>query len=186
MDAKQYLLEVRALTKSKSIYAAAKLLRLPQQTVRNWHLGPSLPDALGCLRIAEVLDLPWELVMADIEAEREKNPERRRIWEELAKKLKCSVQVVGFTAIGNTTGSEHSAHTFARAEQSTNYTTTKLRPRAPRRMAARAKPARCVRRTRATTAHNWGLACNGHTRAAAAASPCAAPHALRAAKTATR
>lgn len=173
MKTADYLQELKTKTRSGSLYAAAKLIGMPETTVRTWQRGRSLPDALGCLKIAEALDLPWEIVLTDIEAEREKDPERRAVWEELRKKLKCSDRVAGSTARGNSSASEHFAHTLARIEQSTNYATrTRLQPRAARRSTARTKPARCGCRTRATNPRSWGSVCNGHTRAAAAGSPC--------------
>lgn len=187
MKTADYLQELKTRTRSGSLYAAAKLIGMPETTVRTWQRGRSLPDALGCLRIAEALDLPWEIVLTDIEAEREKDPERRAVWEELRKKLKCSDRVAGSTARGNLSANEHFAHTLAPTEQSTNYATkVRLRPRAPRRMTARAKPARCVRRTHATTPHSWGSACSGHSRAAADANPCGRSRAPTVPKTATR
>jgi transcriptional regulator with XRE-family HTH domain len=97
-----YLNQVRALTPTGSVYAAAALLGLPEGTVRNWHLGERFPDALACAKIAELLDLPLELVIADVELEREKNPERRAYWEALARKFAaCAVMGLAITTWPN-------------------------------------------------------------------------------------
>jgi hypothetical protein len=93
-----YLNQVRALTPTRSVYAAAALLGLPEGTVRNWHLANSYPDALACAKIAELLDVPLERVLADVELEREKNPERRAYWEQLARKFAaCLVMGLAIT-----------------------------------------------------------------------------------------
>lgn len=107
MRTSDYLQRVRDLTPTGSVYAAAALLGLPEGTVRSWHLANSTPDALACAKIAELLDLPMEQVIADVELEREKNPERRAYWEALARKFAACV-VMG-SAITTWPNDAHSA-----------------------------------------------------------------------------
>lgn len=102
-----YLDRVKALTPTGSVYAAAALLGLPEGTVRNWALGNNKPDALACAKIAELLDMPIEQVLADVELEREKDPARRAYWEGLARKFAACV-VMG-SAIATWPNDGHSA-----------------------------------------------------------------------------
>lgn len=88
-----YLKRIRELTPTGSVYAAAQLLGLPEGTVRAWHLEQRGPDALACVKIAELLDLPIEQVLADIQLEREKDPDRRAYWEGLARKFAACVAI---------------------------------------------------------------------------------------------
>ena len=99
--------ELRALTPTHSVYATAKLLGLQEDTVRNWYRAVSLPDAFAQTLIAQALDMPVELVMAIVEGEREKKPERRAYWEGLARKFAACV-VMG-TAITTALSGERSA-----------------------------------------------------------------------------
>lgn len=98
MTTKEYLDAIRALTATGSVYAAAQLLGIEEQTVRNWATGTRYPDAFGCMKLAEALDLPIEQVLADVNAEKEKDPERRAYWEGLARKFAaCVVMGLGTT-----------------------------------------------------------------------------------------
>jgi transcriptional regulator with XRE-family HTH domain len=100
MKCADYMARIKAGTATGTTYAAAKKLGVNDQTARNWTSGRSLPDAYGCLRIAEALNLPLEQVVADIEREREKDEARRKDWETLARKYAASVLIAGYTAIG--------------------------------------------------------------------------------------
>jgi hypothetical protein len=104
MKCNDYMEAVRLKTRSGSIYAAAKLLQLDEQTVRDWAKGRRLPDAFGCVRIAEVLDLPPMQVIADIEAEREGDTPKAARWRDLGKKFASSVLTVGFITTGTIDG----------------------------------------------------------------------------------
>lgn len=100
-----YMTAIKARTPTGTTYAAAKLLKVNEQTARNWTTGKSLPDAYGCVRIAQVLDLPPMQVIADIEAEREAGTEKGRRWQDLARKFASSALAVGCITIGTIGGS---------------------------------------------------------------------------------
>jgi len=91
MKTTDYINALRPLAKTTSIYAVAALLGINEQTVRNWNDGKAHPDEYGCARIAEALDVPIEQVLADVQAERETNPERREYWQSLARKYAACV-----------------------------------------------------------------------------------------------
>ena len=95
-----YLLALRRRTATGTVYAVAKLLDLPHLHVRAWYKGKSRPDAYSCVKIAEVLDVEPMRVIADVEAEREKDEVKKRRWRDLARKYGTSALVVLCTAIG--------------------------------------------------------------------------------------
>jgi transcriptional regulator with XRE-family HTH domain len=108
MKTAEYITAVQAKTTTGSLYAAAKLLNLSEQAVANYASGKRLPDAFGCLRIAQALDLPLEQVLADVESEREKDETKRKQWIHISRKFAASVLIAGYTAIGTIAALWHS------------------------------------------------------------------------------
>lgn len=70
MKTTEYLDQVKARYSIPSDYALSKRLQVPTQTVSNWRTGARQPDNLACFRLAELLQLPADRVIADIELER--------------------------------------------------------------------------------------------------------------------
>ena len=93
---------LRARTETGTLYAAAKKAGLPLSTLQGWQKGRSLPSAYHCLRLAEVLDLPLELVVATVEAERTRHIDEREAWTEVQKKYSSSDPTDSSTGIGST------------------------------------------------------------------------------------
>lgn len=91
MKTLDYLEELKAVAPRPSVYAVAQLLGLKEDTVRSWHLGRAHPDAYACSLIAEALDRPIEQVLADVQADKETDPTRKRYWEGLARKYAACV-----------------------------------------------------------------------------------------------
>lgn len=104
MKCADYMAAIAAKTPSGTVYATAKLLGINEQTARNWATGKSLPDAWGCVKIAETLDLPPELVIAEIEAQRTRDPAKAERWKALAGKFTSSALIVGCITIGTPAG----------------------------------------------------------------------------------
>lgn len=125
MKTMEYVDAVRAITATGSVYAAAKLLEMSEDTVRNYALGRSYPDPYACARIAEVLDLPLEQVIADVNAEKESDPGRRAYWVELARKFAACVVMGSAIAIGATDDASATGRNAKKAESgsylATNY-----------------------------------------------------------------
>lgn len=83
----KYLDRVRDLTKTRSDYALAKLLGVTEQAVNNYTKGRSVLDNWTALRIAELLRIPLEEVIAAAELDREKNEKKRDAWKRRLKNL---------------------------------------------------------------------------------------------------
>lgn len=100
----QLLAQVRKLTKTGTLYAAAKKLEIPLSTVQHWDKGKGRPSPYNALRFAEVLNLPLEYVLATIEAEKETDPDKRQAWSDLLRKYKRSALSDGSIPTGSTGG----------------------------------------------------------------------------------
>jgi len=102
MTVVEYIDALKAMTPSGTVYAVAKLLGMPDQTIRNYATGKALPDTYGCVKIAEALNVDPMKVIADVEAEREKDEVKKGRWLDLARKFACWVTTAGGIAIGST------------------------------------------------------------------------------------
>lgn len=118
MKTLDYLQALKAVSKKPTVYSVAQLLELPQATVRSWAKGRRFPDPYACARIAEVLDLPLEQVVSDINAECEKDEGRKAYWQGLARKF-APLGLVGIcTLIGITGGTWPSSASAASSTES--------------------------------------------------------------------
>jgi len=93
MKISDYTAAIKARTGTGTSYAAAKKLGVDEDTFRGWEKGRRFPDAFGCLKIAQALDMPLEQVIADIERQREQDETKRQHWENLARKFAASVLI---------------------------------------------------------------------------------------------
>jgi hypothetical protein len=100
MTPAEYVDAVRLKTSTGSDYAIAKLLGVSQQSVYAWRDNEGAMDNFACMRVAELLDMPLERVIADMEVFREKNPERRAAWKGLLGKWAACLVVATVTTIG--------------------------------------------------------------------------------------
>lgn len=87
MDISKVLDEAKAALNIDTDYKLAKALELPNGYITLWRQGSRIPDAYACARLAEVLGInPLELI-AQVEAETEKNETRRTYWKKVAERM---------------------------------------------------------------------------------------------------
>lgn len=80
MKPSEYLDKCKIALKITSDYGLGKALKVSDARISDYYKGKAWPNAYACGRIAEALGIdPWE-VLADIEAQSEKNAERRKFW----------------------------------------------------------------------------------------------------------
>ena len=76
----KYLDRIAELTETGSDYAAAKLLGITRQRISNYRTGRNHFDNEMAFKIAIMLDMnPAELI-AELNAERAKTPEKKKFW----------------------------------------------------------------------------------------------------------
>ena len=107
MTPKQYVDLLRTKTRTGTDYAVAKLLKVTEQSVYAWRDNNGAMDNWAAMETARALDMPLEQVIADMEAFREKRPERQKVWSELAGKFGGGGSTDSCTTIG--TSSDHTA-----------------------------------------------------------------------------
>lgn len=71
----------------KSDGELARTLGVSKQAVSRYYLGERAPDEFACLKIAEILGMPLDTVIATVKAESEKDETRRAVWEDYMKRL---------------------------------------------------------------------------------------------------
>lgn len=84
----QYLGELKKHWGIESDYALAKKLETSGSVLHSYRTGRTRFDNYMCMRVAEILHLDPMLVIADIQAEREKRPEVKKYWINLAQSLR--------------------------------------------------------------------------------------------------
>lgn len=87
MNSAKYIEQLRPLTDTGTMYAVAKLMEVSEDSIQMYVKGTRQMDTFACLRTAELLNLPLEKVIADIETHREKDPKRKKAWAALSKKF---------------------------------------------------------------------------------------------------
>ena len=90
MDTRHYLALVKRRHHIESDYALAKLLEVSRQAVSHWQAGRFTLGNRECFRVADLLGLSPELVVADIEAERAEKAGKdadAEWWKDMRKKL---------------------------------------------------------------------------------------------------
>ena len=80
----QYLAEIKAKTGSPSDGAAGLALGWSRPATTAYKHNRSAFDNHTCLRVARTLNIPLIQVIADMELQRERDPERRADWLEFA------------------------------------------------------------------------------------------------------
>lgn len=79
-----YLDAVKKKLAISSNYALSKALEIERQMVNAYYRGERVPDAYACTRIAVLLEIDPALVIAEIQAENEKNEKKRQFWQGFA------------------------------------------------------------------------------------------------------
>jgi hypothetical protein len=87
LETSQQLLERLRAMKGTSWYGLSKLLGAHLNTVYSWKGGHTIVDRKFAPRLALLLDEPAEYVLACIEAERETDPEVKKVWQRIAAKF---------------------------------------------------------------------------------------------------
>ncbi|HTD72161.1 MAG TPA: hypothetical protein VK652_01440 [Steroidobacteraceae bacterium] len=97
MNASQSIAEkVRLTTERKTDYAVAKALGITQSNLKQVLLGKRTLGNESCFRAAKLLRVTAGELIADVEAERSKTPEKRAFWE---KQLPRYLPVVAYLGI---------------------------------------------------------------------------------------
>lgn len=107
--------KVKTKAELKSDYALAKTLNLTTARVSEWRTGKRTPDNYSLTRMALILGIEPIEIIAEIEAETEKNEQKRTFWRNFRSrsgKATVIVLALSFTAfwsnvplIGNATAS---------------------------------------------------------------------------------
>lgn len=94
MTPAQYLDACKEVLSLSSDYALAQRLDFPKQYVSYWRSGQKAPDAFACTKIAITLNLDPATVIADIQAQAEKNPKRAEFWRSFLARARAAAAVL--------------------------------------------------------------------------------------------
>lgn len=75
-----YLAEIRIKTGAKSDGAAGLALGWTRASTSHYKHNTSAFDNYTCLRVAQLLNIPFIQVLADMELQRERDPVKRAAW----------------------------------------------------------------------------------------------------------
>jgi len=112
MDTNALLDAAKVATGCRSDYALAKVLQINSGLIARLRKGERQPDAYACGRLAEVLGKDALELIAQVEAENEKNPIRREWWTRFLSSLPRSgvmivcglLSLAGFSPTGPVRG----------------------------------------------------------------------------------
>lgn len=88
--AKELLLECKIKLGVQTDYKLAQALKIPRMRIGDYMRGNRVPDAYACVRIALALKRDPAEIIAEIEAETEKNPERKAFWADFLQRVKTA------------------------------------------------------------------------------------------------
>lgn len=89
MTPKDLLAAVRTAQGIPSNYRLARVLDVPDKTVQRWQVGANAPDAAMGERLAKMAGLDPDVVVAAMQAFRERDPIERARWERIAERLRA-------------------------------------------------------------------------------------------------
>ena len=104
MNSADFLDELKIELELKTDYQLGKELDISHSRISMYRTGKREFDVLTCVAVADVLALPMQYVMAEIEAARAKNPKVREVWQivaHLAKKAQAAALVMAITSLLN-------------------------------------------------------------------------------------
>lgn len=113
--AKELLLECKIKLGVKTDYKLAQALEMHRARVCAYMSNKEVPDAYACVRIALILERDPTEVIAEIEADTEKNTKRREFWADFAQHAKKTAKLGMLAALfmafllGGTTSPERKA-----------------------------------------------------------------------------
>lgn len=87
MNTIEYLDDAKKCLNDCSDYQLAKTLRIRSSAISNYRAGRSKMDDEIAVKIAAIIGKHPAIVLADVHAEREKNPEIQAIWRGLVEKI---------------------------------------------------------------------------------------------------
>lgn len=87
MNTHDYMQALKSAIGIESDYALAKAMHVGQTTASSWRLGKTTISDSYAPRIAAILNLPVEKVLADLHAERERDPALRRYWLSISERF---------------------------------------------------------------------------------------------------
>lgn len=100
MDISKVLDDAKAELGIDTDYKLAKYLELSNGYIAEWRRGKRVPDAYACMRLADALKIDPIQLLAQIEAETEKNEARRNYWRALSQKVGAGVTVCFLALVG--------------------------------------------------------------------------------------
>jgi len=99
MDISKVLDDAKAELGIDSDYKLAKYLEISNGYIAEWRRGKRIPDAYACMRLADALKIDPIQLLAQIEAETEKNEARRNYWRALSERVGRGVTLGFFVAL---------------------------------------------------------------------------------------
>ncbi|WP_329813067.1 helix-turn-helix transcriptional regulator [Stenotrophomonas sp. SMYL36] len=84
MDIAELLDLAQARTHAEYDSALARKLGVSRQTISNWRVGRTFPDAKACGRISEATGMPLNEIMGLVGEERATDQEEKAVWRRLA------------------------------------------------------------------------------------------------------
>lgn len=93
MNIIELLEQSKTKLKISSDYALAKALEINQARLSDYRNGKANPDPYALVKIALLLDLDPLALIAETEAQTEKNPVRKGFWQNFARRVGSAVGV---------------------------------------------------------------------------------------------
>jgi transcriptional regulator with XRE-family HTH domain len=91
--AKELLLECKVKLGVKTDYKLAQALEINRARISTYMSGKETPDAYACIRISLILQRNPAEIIAMIQAESEKNVQRKAFWEDFLGRVKQAAKL---------------------------------------------------------------------------------------------
>lgn len=113
MDTLAYVDAIKKRHGVNSDYAVAKLIGIETQVLSNWRAERSRMDSWACYRVAELLEIDPQIVIANIERAKAKSPKKIEYWESWLRRAGAAVSTILISpetpkkrAVGRSSGSD--------------------------------------------------------------------------------
>ncbi len=97
----KYLNKIAKLTETGSDYAAAKILGITRQRISNYRTGRNSFDNEIAFKIAVMLDMNPSEVIAELNFDKAKTPEKKKFWQEQFRTLRNATGLTLFAVLIN-------------------------------------------------------------------------------------